>query len=375
MYRPKYVICTVGTSIVTRGLAPEGRTLINRNANRPCNDQHIPAEFIDALEAGKIAVRNELRTFQYEVSAELSSLALIFDWQNRHAPSVNNGDQILFVITDTHVGHACADTIIEFLRGHNIPAERLAIKGLQADNIDELQDALAELTKRVNEIVQSYRGYDITFNLTGGFKSISGYLQQTATLLGVDSCYLFEQSRSLIRIPRMPITLDVAYFVDSPQRVATMRQIALELPVTDTDFADEMLRDAGVLFLPKNLVDTYALSAWGVVVWQRIKDIVYDKAVMPSPTTQLTFRNFKKFDGNVPKLKIQDVNETIDVLATYICKQVTPLASHKIKPVVGHAVISHEIYAWSDDAAGRIFFFEDPDAPNHWIIADDLRHL
>ena len=375
MYRPKYIICTVGTSIVTGGLAPEVLDLIKDNANLPRNNQQIPAEFRDALEAGKIAIREKLRSYQYKVSAELSSLALLFDWQLGSAPTVNNGDQILFVITDTHVGHACADTIIEFLDSHNIPAQRLAIAGLQAVNIDELQDALAELTKRVNEIVQSYRGYDITFNLTGGFKSISGYLQQTATSLGVDSCYLFERSRSLIRIPRMPIILNIAYFVDSPQRVATMRQIALELPVTDTDLADEMLRDAGVLFLPKNLVDTYALSAWGVVVWQRIKDTVYDKAVMPSPTTQLTFRNFKKFDGNVPKLKIQDVNETIDVLATYICKQVTPLASHKIKPVVGHAVISHEIYAWSDDAAGRIFFFEDSDAPNHWIIADDLRHL
>jgi hypothetical protein len=64
-----------------------------------------------------------------------------------------------------------------------------------------------------------------------------------------------------------------------------------------------------------------------------------------------------------------------EIYAWSDCKQVTPLASHKIKPVVGHAVISHEIYAWSDNAAGRIFFFEDPDAPNHWIIADDLRHL
>jgi hypothetical protein len=173
----------------------------------------------------------------------------------------------------------------------------------------------------------------------------------------------------------MPITLDVAYFVDSPQRVATMRQIALELPVTDIITADEMLRDAGVLFLPKNVVGEYALSAWGEVVWQRIKDTVYDKAVMPSPTAQLTFRNFKKFDGNVPVNKIKDVNETIDVLSMYICNNVAPLAAHQIHTVHRQAEITHEIYAWNDGVAGRIFFHKDSTTPNHWIIADDTRHL
>jgi hypothetical protein len=68
-------------------------------------------------------------------------------------------------------------------------------------------------------------------------------------------------------------------------------------------------------------------------------------------------------------------DDTHNSLPAYICNKSVPLASHKIKPVIGHAVISHEIYAWSDDATGRIFFSEDPDAPNYWIIADDLRHL
>ena len=69
MYRPKYIICTVGTSIVTGGLAPEVLDLIKDNANLPRNNQQIPAVFRDALEAGKIAIRGKLRSYQYKVSA------------------------------------------------------------------------------------------------------------------------------------------------------------------------------------------------------------------------------------------------------------------------------------------------------------------
>ncbi len=76
-----------------------------------------------------------------------------------------------------------------------------------------------------------------------------------------------------------------------------------------------------------------------------------------------------------PRGKDDFDDSTNKLLPAYSGNRVTPLASHKIKPVVGHAVISNEIYAWSDDAPGRIFFSEDPDAPNYWIIADDLRHL
>jgi len=56
-----------------------------------------------------------------------------------------------------------------------------------------------------------------------------------------------------------------------------------------------------------------------------------------------------------PRGKDDFDDSTNKLLPAYSGNRVTPLASHKIKPVVGHAVISSEIYAWSDEAAGRIF--------------------
>ncbi len=361
--KPRLVISTVGIGLVTGGLKDDRREIINRNTNISKN-QVLPDDVRIALEAGKMLTSSMLQTHKYSVAAELSSLAAIFEWHNEQIPTIRAGDEIHLITTDTHVGHACFDAIQGYFADHDIAVQRITCKGLQTADAAELQVALAELTKQLSELIELYRdSHEVICNVTGGFKAISGYIQQIATLLGVNSCYLFEQSRSLIYIPRMPITLDIQLFSDNPQYFATMRQIALGIEVSDSRCVEALYDQARIFFLDKAIMQGYTLSAWGVVVWQEIRQRLYDKQLFDPPTAMIVFADEKQLKKNLEKLnpkRYADINESIDVLANWLLHGTQPVKSHTIKEI--HSVVAqYEMYAWNDSPTGRLFFNKRPD--------------
>ena len=372
-HKPRLVISTVGIGLLTNRLSDEDRKLVNLHTNIATNEI-LPQGVRDALEAGKISTRNRLADHKYSVAAELASIAAIFGWHDGQAPLLQPGDEIQLITTDTHVNHACVHAIIEYFDRQGIAVSAIVSKGLQTQDPSELQVALADLTKQLSDVIDLYQAsHEIIFNLTGGFKSISAYLQQTATMFGVTSCYLFEQSRSLIYIPKMPMTLDVQLFVDNERNFQTMRQIALEIPVTDVQCADELLNRAGVLFLDKTIMGGYYLSAWGVVVWQKIRQQRYGRGLLMSPTPKLVYVDAKRLEQNVRRhQRYFDVNDTIDALAQWIIDNKEPLQSHKIK-YIDNQVAQYEIYAWNDGNAGRLFF--DKRVDGTFVLLARVDHL
>lgn len=356
--RPRLVISTVGIGLVTSGLESTERQLVNRYTNIAIK-QPLPDNVQNVLQAGKILTKNKLQSHNYTVAAELSSLAAIFGWGVGNPPSLQNGDEIHLITTDTHVGHACVDAIADYFEAHNINVRRITCTGLQTEDPGELQVALAELTKQLSDLVEGYRGsHEIICNVTGGFKAISGYIQQTATLLQVTSCYLFEQSKSLIYIPKMPITLDIQLFIDNPRYFAVMRQVSLDLPVDDGHSADELIERAGILFLDKSIMDGYFFSAWGVVVWQAIRQRYYQTQLFAPPIDKITYVDEKQLRKNLDRLSPKryfDVNESIDTLAEWLIHGKEPLKSHTIK-AISSQVSQYEIYAWNDHGTGRLYF-------------------
>ena len=356
---PRLVISTVGISLITAKLLdPAVRALVNQHTNI-VRSQPLPVDVRDALADGKMLTHRNLQKHDYGVTAELSSLAAIFDWHIGHPPQIEPADQLYLITTDTHVGHACIDALEEYFNTHGIAVQRIACPGLQTADPSELQVALADLTKQLSDIVEMYRdSHEVICNVTAGFKAISGYIQQTATLLRVTTCYLFEQSKSLIYIPKIPITLDIQLFVENPRFFAVMRQIWLNIEVTDTQSADELLGLAGILFLDKAIVGGYAFSAWGVVVWQEVRQRLYGERLHPAPTTQVVFAEEKQLSKNIEKAgvaRFADVNETIDCLVQWHLNAQQPIKSHTIKQI-SSTVADYEIYAWSNGASGRLFF-------------------
>jgi len=60
-----------------------------------------------------------------------------------------------------------------------------------------------------NLIGYKRNGYRVIFNLTGGFKSVQGFLQSIASLYADEAVYVFETASELLRAPRMPLRLDM----------------------------------------------------------------------------------------------------------------------------------------------------------------------
>ncbi len=119
------------------------------------------------------------------------------------------------------------------------------------------------LTPKLLVHIQAYQaqGYRIILNLTGGFKSINGYLQTVGTFCADEQFYLFEGSTAVMVIPRLPICLDrLSTFKD---HLLTYRRLALRLHVDLNHVA--ALPETMLVRLGSDV----ALSAYGVSYYER----------------------------------------------------------------------------------------------------------
>ena len=76
-------------------------------------------------------------------------------------------------------------------------------RDLRTDSLDSFQMALSDLVRWCDEevAVAPYRhSYRVLFNLTGGFKSIQGFLQILAQFYADETVYIFESGDVLLRM-------------------------------------------------------------------------------------------------------------------------------------------------------------------------------
>ena len=191
--------------------------------------------------------------------------------------------------------------------------------------------------------------YHVVFNLTGGFKAIQGFMQIIAMLYGNETIYVFERSDELMRIPALPIRIDADNVIRN--NLSVFRRLALELP---TDFE-------GVI--PESLVmrigNTASLSIWAGIVWNKVKNTIYSEKVWEAPSPRIRFTDtFRKSVQSLPPDRIGILNRRLDDLARCIEKGLDyNLRSLDLKPLQGKPIpgSTHEIDAWSDKSANRLF--------------------
>lgn len=344
-----YILSPCGTSVLTNH-AGDDRRIILKYANEK-EKENIPAEDRAKLEdiikeAGEKLRKAEL-TEARRMSAELNAIIGIYDGRRP-----NTSDFHKLISTDTWLGKEAAELVKSWIRVQNNNA-RVNIhvqKDLQTDSVSEFQLALTELVKALDKEVRSYSGsgYKVIFNLTGGFKSVQGFLQSIANFLADETVYIFQRSNELLRIPRLPVKLDALSFVEDNMdffrniEVKTMTSVPNKLPET-------FIIEVGGEIL---------LSPWGTVVWRESRADLYKKRLWPSPASD-KIRFSKRFEKAVEALSADrrfEINKRIDELNTYFWKDFNP-NSLNFKPLSGNPKkgSTHEFYAWSDGAAKRIF--------------------
>lgn len=369
----RLIVSTVGTAVLTNRRTQEERALLNQYSNEKDAPHEQPArrDLDWLLEGSQKRMHDagiaEARSF----SAELNGILTLYGGQ---ITDENKQDMHILLATDTWLGNEAAKIVESWLRSNGF--QHVTIKrqkDLQTADYRTFQLALSDLAKWCSEEVKQYReeGYHVIFNLTGGFKSVQGFMQAMAPFYADEVIYLFESSQHLMRIPRLPTRMDALRFLE--EHVDLIRRLACGLDVAESEVPN----------IPETLllvVDEKAtLSPWGELVWDQHHKEIYERELLPSPSPRVRFtEKFEKTVKALPPDRKAIINERVDDIVRYLDtgEKYNP-ARLNFKKLQGNPrpPCTHEIDAWADADARRIFGYYDPQNRRVFVLDHLGEHL
>lgn len=334
------LLSTCGTSLLTNGASAEDRLWLTKIANEVKVDSTRLMPIVDArrrdLEVADEATRRRL-------SAELNGVGAVIA---RYQPKQTFH---LLVHTDTAAGGATAELV-----RHVLGKETAVVSadGLRTSDLASFRAALADLTKQIEGLVQEYRikGCFVVFNLTGGFKSLNGYLQALGMILADRCVFLFEGAPELMEIPRLPVRL--AELDELRKHADLFRRLAVGYPATSLDAGG----------VPESLLieldGEVTTSVLGDVAWARHRSTLFAEALLPPLSSRVRVERpvQRVFARLTARQKIQ-VNEALDEFSAHTDHDRPLPKSRTFKRLTGDPMrgSTHELYAWSERGAGRLF--------------------
>ncbi|MDR3055908.1 MAG: hypothetical protein LBU53_11030 [Zoogloeaceae bacterium] len=348
------ILSTCGTSILTNDVDEALRTMLTRHANS-AKEEAIRKE--NPEEYQTIAAHIQDRKSQFrgyapqkaaEKSAELNGILAYYE--GRLPPGANDVHYLL--ATDTWLGEATADIARGWLETNGIKnCQVIRHPDLQTADWPLFRSSLSGLVKWCAETIAPQRSPHcrVVFNLSGGFKSETGFLQTLGMFYADETIYMFERSGQLMRIPRLPARLEAKE--DIEKDLADFRRAALGLSVTAAK--------AGIYWF--GMDGEFTLEPWGEMVFEEHKNAIYKEKILPPPTDAIRFGlRFLDSCKNISGKQRRQINRALDLLAQ--CKESpnhpNPNSLHyqPIRQPPSYAPdASHEIYAWNDGDARRIF--------------------
>ena len=365
---PKFVLSPCGTSLLTNQVSDIERKLIGKHANTkhkhevPAADLQQLEDLIDRVEQKIIDAVDDYKLVA-RMSAELNSIIKLYDGRIAACQ-----DHHVLLCTDTWLGETTANLVKLWLENRGLIVESMRHSDLQTKDIEAFQMSLSELVRWCESTLPGYRqaGYQIIFNLTGGFKSVQGFLQTLSTFYADETIYIFETAQDLLRIPRLPVEMNAEKTVR--EHLNMFRQLEMGLPIpVEIDIPETLLM---------KIDDEVTLSPWGSIIWEQTRKLIYKDKVYPSPSNKLVFgEKFEQSVRGITPERTISVNERIDQLAKYLetngkynpsSLDFKQLKKNPCPPS------THEIDAWSDGDAKRMFGHHEGNV----FILDKLdRHL
>lgn len=347
---PLFVLSPCGTSLLTNQAANQDeRKLIGKYANVKTTAEIEPEDLQilqNLVQKAQTSLKSGDINNAAKLSAELNGIIKLCKGQFS-----NPQDYHLLLCTDTWLGETTATCVSDWLRSQSVITEIKRQTDLQTKDINAFQLALSDIVIWCAETIPGFRGkgHHIVFNLTGGFKSVQGFLQTLATFYADESIYIFETATELLRIPRLPVAMAAEATVR--QNLIAFRRLALDLPTTTANNIPETLL--------LNIDGTLSLSPWGDLVWKQTQKQLYAEALHPSPSPKIVFSSsFEKSVKGLSGDRLILINERLDQLAKCLETngQYNP-PSLDFKALQGNPCppSTYELDAWSDQGAKRIF--------------------
>lgn len=291
----RIILTLVGTSLLTN-VAKAERVLVNQYSNSRLDE--IPAN----IRSGFVALLDDVsfqgRTLQEAKakSAELQSLAALYR-QGKQTPAQ---DIHFLVHTDTYIGQLCSSRLQEFFSGLGWQhVQTLLVPQLAVRSKEAFQEGIKWLVNWCEEVLPLYKAqkYEIVFNLTGGFKSLQGYLNVIGMFYADKVVYIFENSDQLLEIPRLPIRLDSEFI----EKAAPSFLLA-----NYTCCAKDVVNDLPAIYLDEQ-DGLCTLSAVGTLMWSRYKRTILSRELVELP--YLVYEDAFKRDfryGDRDPVKLQE---------------------------------------------------------------------
>jgi len=209
-------ISTVGTSLlsgVARDSGPEISHLLRATANLRENElDHDQKEAIKGLASkAETVLLGASVSEACRRSAELNGILMYYGPGLRDR--ANSQDSHFLISTDTFQGQITSGIVKQYLLNLGWRDVRVfGPPGLSTKDSRSFTSGVKTIVKWCKEEVSEYRkrGYHIVFNLVGGFKSLQGVMTTLGMFYADEIIYIFEaETADLIRIPRLPIRMDV----------------------------------------------------------------------------------------------------------------------------------------------------------------------
>ncbi|GAB4532394.1 MAG: hypothetical protein Kow0063_12920 [Anaerolineae bacterium] len=312
MTRPfarQFILSTVGISLLLK--MSEDQTERSR-LNKISNEKDLTGEdkvFVDELGQKALQTLNQSDIEQRrQLSAELNGLYAFYE----DDLSLAQNDHHWLISTDTYLGRKSAEIVEAFLREQGIPyVQRYAPDRLSTASPDRFSAGMQHLLKWCEDTIPGYKknGYHVIFNLTGGFKSLQGYLNIIGMFYADGLVYIFEGSSSLLRIPRLPIQVD-------PRPI---RAYAVQFAMMAAGYIvsyDQVSALPGGL-LERDQEGNVSISEWGLLVWNRLKGKLLGESLLLFPRLVYSPSFKKDFERAQEQDKVR-LQETLAKVATIL---------------------------------------------------------
>lgn len=346
------VISLCGTSILTNGASDRERMLLSKYANAATKDA-IPEDDRNVLENRLLRILEEVGTIESDKiparSAELHSISRLYQSGVR----LGKNDHQYLICTDTWLGEQAAHLVGDWLSDQGLVVEVYKHANLQTKDLTLFQWSLSDLVKVLSGTCRNYKeaGYGIIFNLTGGFKSVQGFMQSLAMLYADEAVYVFESGHELLRIPRLPIQM--AAREELKEQLMVFRRLNMQLAVDHGD-----LEKVNPIFVIR-MDGECGFSAWGEILWDQHSRDIYSEKLWPPISKRLRFGpRFAQSTNGFHARRMYEINRKIDMLCRFLEKGSTyNVRSLDFKSLSGNPVpgSTHELDAWHDQDAKRMY--------------------
>jgi putative CRISPR-associated protein (TIGR02619 family) len=358
------ILSTCGTSILTNSADNDIRSLVNYNANarREALDEATQKKLESYIAQRREAILATTNLDEAKKqSAELNGIISYYKGQL----SGRSQDMHYLIVSDTFLGQQVGEIIQSWLEQQGLSVQIEKFSGLVTNNLPNFRSAMTNLIKWCQETLPGYRmsQYHIVFNLTGGFKSAQGFMQTIGMFYADESIYIFETGDNLLRIPKLPIQLDINLTIKQNNKTFRLLGMGQALPAGDVHGIPETL-----LFEDNGEV---ILSEWGELVWQQGKRQLYESNLL-EPLPGLSYS--ETFMKNLEKQNLTDtclatLNERLDQLSLVVQRQGTNPSSLDFKALKGNPKppSTHECDIWSGDERRLFGHYE-----NGQFVIDDI---